>query len=130
MRIVPCLAGVVYHVTNRAHDGVTLFETPAAYVAFVELIEDTRLLRPIRILAYCVMPNHWHLLLWPETDDAVQRFVGMLSMTMRSAFRRGGERWVRGPYIRVDIGRRRCSRISVSTAQPGTSNAIPFAPVS
>jgi putative transposase len=91
MRIVPCLAGIVYHVTNRAHDGVTLFETPAAYAAVVELIEDTRLLRPIRILAYSVMPNHWHLLLWPETDRAVQLFVGLLSMTHAKRFqtRRG-----------------------------------------
>jgi putative transposase len=86
MRIVPCVAGVVYHVTNRAREGVTLFETPAAYVAFVELIEDTRLLRPIRVLAYSVMPNHWHLLLWPETDDAVQLFVGLLSMTHAKRF--------------------------------------------
>ena len=23
---------------------------------------------PIRLLAYCLMPNHWHLVLWPATD--------------------------------------------------------------
>jgi putative transposase len=87
-RVVPCVAGVVYHVTNRARAGLTLFDSALAYAAFVDLMEDTRLLRPIRILAYSVMPNHWHLLLWPETDHAVRAFVGLLAMTHAKRFQR------------------------------------------
>ena len=36
---------------------------------------------PIRILAYCLMPNHWHFVLWPETDDQVQEFMQWLTHT-------------------------------------------------
>ena len=41
------------------------------------------------------MPNHWHLVLWPETDDAVERFVGWLSLTHVKRFHRW--RGTRGP---------------------------------
>ena len=36
---------------------------------------------PVRLLAYCVMPNHWHLVLWPRKDGDLSRFVGWLSLT-------------------------------------------------
>jgi putative transposase len=80
-RSVRIVAGFVYHVTNRAGPGLTFFDSRAAYRAFVNLIAETQAVRPTRLLAYCVMPNHWHLVLWPETDDAVERFVGRLSLT-------------------------------------------------
>ena len=34
-----------------------------------------RNLHPVRILAYCLMFNHWHFLLWPMEDDALSRFM-------------------------------------------------------
>ena len=45
-----------------------LFEKAADYQAFERVLRDTREESPIRICAYVVMPNHWHLLLWPEYD--------------------------------------------------------------
>jgi putative transposase len=35
----------------------------------------------MRILAYCVMPNHWHFVLWPTSDGTLSRFVRWLSST-------------------------------------------------
>jgi len=87
-RPVRIVAGFVYHVTNRAGAGLTLFDSRAAYRAFVNLIAEAQAVRPTRLLAYCVMPNHWHLVLWPETDDAVERFVGWLSLTHVKRFHR------------------------------------------
>ena len=87
-RPVRIVADFVYHVTNRCADGVTLFDSRPAYRAFVDLIAETHIVRPIRVLAYCVMPNHWHLVLWPETDHAVERFVGLLSLTHAKRFHR------------------------------------------
>jgi putative transposase len=78
-RIVPVVGGVVYHVVNRARDGVTLFESARAYADFIELIQETLVLHPIRILAFCVMPNHWHFMLWPETAQEVRLFIGRLA---------------------------------------------------
>jgi putative transposase len=34
-----------------------------------------------RLLAYCVMPNHWHLVVWPRRDGELSRFVGWLTLT-------------------------------------------------
>ena len=87
-RPVRIVADFVYHVTNRSAAGVTLFDCRAAYRAFVDLIAETQVVRPTRLLAYCVMPNHWHFVLWPQSDDAVERFVGWLSLTHVKRFHR------------------------------------------
>ena len=45
----------------------------------------------MRILAYWVMPNHWHLVLWPERDGDLARFMTWLTLThpQRRHARRG-----------------------------------------
>ncbi len=35
----------------------------------------------MRVLAFCLMPNHWHLVLWPERGEDLSRFIGWLSQT-------------------------------------------------
>ena len=36
---------------------------------------------PMRIVAYALMPNHWHLVLWPETDGAISAYIKWLAGT-------------------------------------------------
>lgn len=36
---------------------------------------------PMRLLAYCIMPNHWHLVLWPRGDGDLGRFMQRLTTT-------------------------------------------------
>lgn len=36
---------------------------------------------PIRMLSYCVMPNHWHLVLWPDADCDLAAFMRLLTTT-------------------------------------------------
>ena len=103
--------------------GVTLFDSRAAYRAFVNLIAEAQVVRPTRLLAYCVMPNHWHLVLWPETDDAVERFVGWLSLTHAKRFHRW--RGTRGPVyperyeaVPVEAGHEPLSRHSIRGTEP------------
>ena len=79
-RTFPIIGGLVYHVTNRTHAGRTLFASPDAYRAFVGLIAEARVIRPVRLIAFCIMPNHWHLVIWADTDDDVRHFVAWLSM--------------------------------------------------
>jgi putative transposase len=74
-------AGYVFHVLNRGAGRQTLFETEGDYDAFASLLEQARLKVKMRILAYCVMPNHWHLLLWPEHDDALSEYMRWLTVT-------------------------------------------------
>ena len=73
--------GYVYHVLNRANARMTIFAADADYEAFEQFSAEAAWLTETRLLAYCVMPNHWHLLVWPRTDGELSRFVGWLTLT-------------------------------------------------
>jgi putative transposase len=72
---------MVFHVLNRAVGRRTLFRTDDDYRAFERVLSETLALRPMRICAYCLMPNHWHLLLWPERDGQLSAFLQHLTNT-------------------------------------------------
>jgi putative transposase len=73
--------GYVYHVLNRANARMTIFKSDADFEAFervlIEAVQRTR----TRLLSYCLMPNHWHLLVWPKEDGELSEFVGWLTLT-------------------------------------------------
>ncbi|KIX15283.1 REP-associated tyrosine transposase [Dethiosulfatarculus sandiegensis] len=73
--------GVVYHVINRANARTTIFENESDYQALEKVIGEAHERRPIRIIDYCIMPNHWHMVLWPEQDGDLSAFLGWLTMT-------------------------------------------------
>jgi putative transposase len=73
--------GYVYHVLNRAVARLPLFEKDADFDAFERVMIAARAKHPIRLLAYCLMPNHWHFVLWPKTDDEVTAFLRWLTHT-------------------------------------------------
>ena len=61
-------AGLVYHVLNRGVGRQTLFHKDEDYAAFERVMAETHERVPICILAYCLMPNHWHFVLWPKVE--------------------------------------------------------------
>ena len=72
---------MVFHVLNRGVVRMQLFEKPADYQAFEQVMSDTLAQSPMRICAYALMPNHWHLLVWPEGDGDLARFMQRLTIT-------------------------------------------------
>lgn len=58
-----------------------LFATDGDYAAFERILQQTLETRPMRIAAYCLMPNHWHLVLWPEHDGDLAAFMQKLTIT-------------------------------------------------
>ena len=64
----------MFHVLNRGVARMQVFEKAGDYEAFERVLSDTLREAPMRICAYCVMPNHWHMLLWPEHDGGMARF--------------------------------------------------------
>ena len=72
---------VVYHVLNRRVGRLTLFEKDADYAAFEKVLEEAQRKVPMRVLAYCLMPNHWHLVLWPRRDGQLSRYMQWLTTT-------------------------------------------------
>jgi putative transposase len=73
--------GYVYHVLNRANARMTIFEDDGDYEAFEEILAQAVARFEARLLAYCLMPNHWHLVVWPRTDGELSAFVGWLTLT-------------------------------------------------
>lgn len=71
----------VYHVLNRAVRRASLFETETDYAAFERVLLQTVHRVPLRVLAYCAMPNHWHLVLWPNARGQLSRFMHWLTCT-------------------------------------------------
>ena len=70
-----------FHVLNRAVGRGRLFRTDADYAAFERVLERVHARRPTRLLAYCLMPNHWHLVLWPRADGELSEFMRLLTVT-------------------------------------------------
>ncbi len=87
---------VIYHVINRSNGRFALFRKPADYQAFERILEEVQEKYPIRILSYCIMPNHWHFLLKPYK-------AGDLSVFMRSLTLTHTQRW-HTHYHRVGYG--------------------------
>ena len=73
--------GYVYHVLNRANARMTIFEDDGDYEAFEKALAQAVERTGTRLLAYCLMPNHWHLVVWPQQDGELSRFVGWLTLT-------------------------------------------------
>jgi len=73
--------GLVYHVLNRSVGKMKMFRHDADYLAFERIIHQAYELHPIRILSYCVMPTHWHFVVWPKTDSQVTDFFRWLAHT-------------------------------------------------
>ena len=72
---------LAYHVLNRRVGRLPLFEKPADYVAFEKILAEAHSQARIRIAAYCLMPNHWHLLLWPRQDGELSEVLRWITVT-------------------------------------------------
>ncbi len=75
------LNGVVYHVLNRSNGRMPLFESPGDYRAFLSVLAEAHARVPMRTLAYSVMPNHWHLVLWPAEGRLLSEFMHWMTTT-------------------------------------------------
>ena len=71
-------ANLCYHVLNRGNNRASVFHKDGDFDAFVDLLAEAKLRNPIRILAYCVLPNHFHLALWPLGDGDLGRWMHWL----------------------------------------------------
>jgi putative transposase len=88
-RIAP---GGMVHVLNRANNRDDMFVTAEDYLAFLRaflrVMRDTLDKKPMRILSYCLMSNHWHMVLWPEGDGDLGAFMQTVTTTHAGRWRR------------------------------------------
>ncbi len=69
------LGGICYHVINRGNGCAEVFHTSEDYAAFVRLLTDSLDRLPMRVLSYCLMPNHFHMVVWPREDGDLSRWM-------------------------------------------------------
>ena len=74
---------MVFHIVYRANARARIFGKEGDYAGFGRVMKETLAKRPMRILGYLIMPNHWHLVLcgFIHRRDAETR---------RSSWSRGG----------------------------------------
>ncbi|KKW44392.1 hypothetical protein A3J11_00740 [Candidatus Kaiserbacteria bacterium RIFCSPLOWO2_02_FULL_55_12] len=73
------VGGEIYHVINRANGRLQIFDTDEDYRLLEQLLLQTEEVTDMRILAYELMPNHWHLILYPRNDGDLAAFMHKLS---------------------------------------------------
>ena len=73
--------GLVYHALNRGNAGLTVFEDDEDYRLFEQVLAEAVARHETRLLSYCIMPDHFHLVLWPRQDGDLSQFMRWLTMT-------------------------------------------------
>ncbi|HKZ55476.1 MAG TPA: transposase [Anaerolineales bacterium] len=91
-RAIPFMAGVHYHIYNRGNNRQTVFYKADDYVLFLralrlylvgntqDLVQNDETPNPTRLVAYCLMPNHYHLLVCPG-DSALSHRMQLLAIS-------------------------------------------------
>lgn len=81
------VSGEVYHVINRANGRMCIFPTDADYQHFENLLKEAQKKFDIQILAYTIMPNHWHLVLSTKKDGDLSKCMHWLTLTHTQQYR-------------------------------------------
>jgi putative transposase len=70
--------GHIYHIINRGNGRQQVFHGEGDYRSFVELMEQAGERHPVGLLAWCLMPNHFHLLVRPEQASDLSKWMQWL----------------------------------------------------
>lgn len=80
------LAGHYYHVCNRGCNRERIFANDGNYLFLLRQAKKFLREYPLTVIAYCLMPNHYHFLFRPEEDGAVSPFLQRLFNSYTQAF--------------------------------------------
>jgi putative transposase len=81
-------SGLPYHVVNRGNDRKIVFRQDSDYIAFIELLAGGARRFQVMVFGYCMMPNHFHLLIEPRVDGALSAFMQWVTGGYACALRR------------------------------------------
>ena len=69
------IPGVPHHVTQRGNGRQRVFFSEDDGNAYLALLAEHCQRRSVEVLAYCLMPNHVHLVLVPPVEDSLHRVL-------------------------------------------------------
>ena len=70
-----------FHIVNRSAGRVPLFRRASDYRAFIEILRAGLERYPARLISYCLMPNHWHLVMGPGDSDRLSKLLHWVTVT-------------------------------------------------
>jgi putative transposase len=70
--------GLAFHVFNRGNKRARIFLGAADYDDFLDAMANAAEETEMRVLAFCLMPNHWHLVLWPRKSADMSAYMQKL----------------------------------------------------
>jgi putative transposase len=65
-------------VINRGNDRQKVFRKQADYQSFTDMMAEAVERLPMRVLSWSLMPNHFHMVLWPFNDGELSRWMQWL----------------------------------------------------
>ena len=69
--------GYPHHITQRGNRRQPTFFDNSDYRLYLDLLEESCQKAHVEIWAYCLMPNHVHLIVVPETEEGLRRSIGV-----------------------------------------------------
>src|SRR5689334_20165620 len=88
--------GGVAHVLSRGNARSTVFHSPGEYSDFIGLLDEARARHAVRLLAFCIMPNHFHLVV--DVDETAQ-LSALMQWWLTSHVRRYHQRHVSSGHV-------------------------------
>ncbi len=101
-------AGEFYHIYNRGPDKGIIFREPCEYLYFLGKIKEYISRGGVQIIAYCLMPNHFHLLLKLIENEGITKFMMSLCKSYTQAINKKYKRTgtlFEGPYKSIHVDR-------------------------
>jgi putative transposase len=102
--------GLIYHAINRGNNRANVFADDADHLGFLAALARTKERYPFRLFGYCLMTNHFHLLLQPEAGQSISRILQSLTVAhtwrYRKRYRTSGHVWqgrFKSPAIQDDM---------------------------
>nr|WP_242046553.1 transposase [Cylindrospermum sp. FACHB-282] len=86
-RRIPLKMGNFYHVYNRGNNRQTIFFERENYIYFLRLVKEHLITNAVDIVAYCLMPNHYHFLVYLR-DETLSDAMKSLSLSYTKAINR------------------------------------------
>jgi putative transposase len=84
--------GLIYHLINRGNDKKVVFHKRLDYEAFLDLMAMAKERCPLKLFAYCLMPNHFHFVASPGDGDTLSSWMQWLMTTHVRRYNRHYER--------------------------------------
>jgi putative transposase len=91
------VVGFPYHAIQRGNNKTPIFFSDNDYLFFLEVLQEAKIKHPCFLYSYCLMPNHFHLLIEPKEKNNVSLLIKLLGAKyvryVNKAYDRTGTLW-------------------------------------